>query len=209
MIMEERVKNPDGTILLSAGDMFQGTPVSNLFKGRSVVDVMNHLEFDAMAIGNHEFDWGIDSLKNFIANSRFPYLAANIRGARGRFLPGVKPYIIIEKKNLGVAIIGLTTPDVPILTKPGRLRNLTAGRPADVLPRLIRKVRDEGACIVIILSQLGLDADRDLALEIPGIDVIVGGHSHTALHMPVVAGNTIIVQAGSYGLYLGGFEAED
>ena len=203
MIQEERSKNPDGTLLLSAGDMFQGTPVSNLFKGRSVTDVMNYLKFDAMAIGNHEFDWGMDILQHLTASSRFPYLSANIKDERGRYLPGVKPYIIVERKNVKIAIIGVTTPQVPRITTPGRFKHMTVDSPEDILPLFIRKARDEGAVIIIVLSHLGLDADEALAQRIPGIHVIVGGHSHTPLENPVVVGNTIIVQAGAYGLYLG------
>ena len=203
MIQEERSRNPHGTLLLSAGDMFQGTPVSNLFKGRSVTDVMNYLKFDAMAIGNHEFDWGMDILRHLTASSKFPYLSANIRDEKGKYLPGVKPYIIIERKKVKIAIIGVTTPEVPHVTMPGRLKHITVDRPEDILPRFMKKVKDEGAIIIIVLSHLGLDADRDLALRVPGIDVIVGGHSHTALENPVMVGSTIIVQAGAYGLYLG------
>jgi len=102
-----------------------------------------------------------------------------------------------------IAIIGMTTPEVPRITTPGRFKHMTVDRPEDVLPRLTKKAKDEGAVIIIVLSHLGLDADKDLAQRIPGIHVIVGGHSHTALENPVVAGNTIIVQAGAYGLYLG------
>ena len=203
MIEEERSKNPAGILLLSSGDMFQGTPVSNLFKGRSVADVMNYLKFDAMAIGNHEFDWGMDVLGQLIASSRFPYLSANIKDERGRYLRGVKPYIIVERKKVKIAIIGMTTPEVPRITAPGRFKHMTVDRPEDILPRIIEKAKDEGAVIIIVLSHLGLDTDKDLAQRVAGIHVVVGGHSHTALENPVVTGNTIIVQAGAYGLYLG------
>ncbi|MGO9136477.1 MAG: bifunctional metallophosphatase/5'-nucleotidase [Syntrophales bacterium] len=203
MIEEERSKNPDGILLLSAGDMFQGTPVSNLFKGRSVTDVMNYLKFDAMAIGNHEFDWGMGALLHIVASSRFPYLSANIKDERGGYLPGVKPYIIVERKKVKIAIIGITTPEVPRITAPGRFKHMTVDRPEDILPGLIKKAKDEGAGIIIVLSHLGIDADKDVAQRIAGINVIVGGHSHTALENPVLVGNTIIVQAGAYGLYLG------
>ena len=203
MIQAERSKNPDGILLLSAGDTFQGTPVSNLFKGRSVTDVMNYLKFDAMAVGNHEFDWGMDVLQHLTASSRFPYLSANIKDERSRYLPGVKPYIIVERKNVKIAIMGITTPEVPRITTPDRFKHMTVDRPEDIIPRFIKQAKDEGAVIIIVLSHLGLDADKDLAQRISGIHVIVGGHSHTALENPAVVGNTIIVQAGAYGLYLG------
>jgi 2',3'-cyclic-nucleotide 2'-phosphodiesterase (5'-nucleotidase family) len=206
MVQEERSKNPEGTLLLSAGDMFQGTPVSNLFKGMPVIEVMNYLEFDAMAIGNHEFDWGMDAFRNLLASSRFPFLSANIKDKSGKYLPGVKPFIIVSKKNVKIAVIGVTTPEVMYSTKPGNIEGFRVYRPENILPELIRTVKEEGAHIIIVLSHLGLDADRELAQRVPGIHVIVGGHSHTAIKKPVIIGDTIILQAGHYGLYLGVFE---
>ena len=206
MVQGERSKNPEGTLLLSAGDMFQGTPVSNLFNGKPVIEVMNYLSFDAMAIGNHEFDWGMEAFQNLLASSRFPYLSANIKDRHGHYLPGVKPYIMVSRKNLRIAIIGVTTPEVMYSTKPGNIRGFKVYRPEDILPELITKAKGEGAHMVIVLSHLGLDADKELAQRVPGIHVIVGGHSHTAIKTPVIIGDTIILQAGHYGLYLGIFE---
>ena len=203
MIQEERSQNPDGTLLLSAGDMFQGTPISNLFNGQPVIDVMNFLKFDAMAIGNHEFDWGMDTFKRLVISSGFPYLSANIKDEHGRYLPGVKPYIIVTRKNIKIAIIGVTTPEVLFITKPGHLKRMIVYKPEDILPQLINKVRDEGAKVIIVLSHLGLDADQELVRRVSGINVVVGGHSHTALKTPIVIGDTIIVQAGYNGLFLG------
>lgn len=186
--------------------MFQGTPVSNLFKGMPVIGVMNYLGFDAMTIGNHEFDWGMDAFDNLHASSHFHYLSANIKDRHGHYLPGVKPYIMVDRKNLKIAIIGVTTPEVMYSTKPGNIEGFKVYRPEDILPELIKKVKEEGAHMIIVLSHLGLDADKELAQRVPGIHVIVGGHSHTAIKTPVVTGDTVIVQAGYYGLYLGVFE---
>ncbi|MCX5846947.1 MAG: bifunctional UDP-sugar hydrolase/5'-nucleotidase [Deltaproteobacteria bacterium] len=203
MIKEERSKNPEGTLLLSAGDMFQGTPVSNLFKGQPVIDVMNYLRFDAMAVGNHEFDWGMEAFKHFPAMSNFPYLSANIKDDLDQYLPGVKPYIIVTRKSVKIAIIGFTTPEVLYVTKPGDEKRVLVYKPEVILPHLIDKVKDEGAAIIIVLSHLGVNADKELARGVSGVHVIVGGHSHTPLATPIVVGDTIIVQAGCNGLYLG------
>lgn len=203
MIREERSQNPDGTLLLSAGDMFQGTPVSNIFKGQPVIEVMNYLKFDAMAIGNHEFDWGMDILEQLRASAGFPFLSANIQNHRGDYLTGVKPYIIVTRKNMKIAIIGLTTPEVLYVTRYSAGKRITVHRPEDILPRLIQEAKGKGAAVIIVLSHLGFDADKELAAKVSGIHVIVGGHSHTPLETPVVIGNTIIVQAGCNGLYLG------
>uniref|UniRef100_A0A7C3RN25 Bifunctional metallophosphatase/5'-nucleotidase n=1 Tax=Dictyoglomus thermophilum TaxID=14 RepID=A0A7C3RN25_DICTH len=202
MINEERAKNPEGTILLSAGDMFQGTPISNIFKGEPVIKIMNYLKFDAMTIGNHEFDWGQDTLQQWIKSSNFPFLAGNILKDE-TYLPNVKPYIIIERKGLKIAIIGLTTTETAYIVKPDYVKDLTFIEPEKVLPNLIREVKNQGANLIIVLSHLGYAADKALAEKVPGIDVIVGGHSHTVVTDPLIVRGTIIVQAGYNGIYLG------
>lgn len=202
LINEERSKNPDGTILLSAGDMFQGTPISNIFKGEPVIKMMNYLKFDAMTIGNHEFDWGQELLQTWIKNSNFPYLASNIL-KDGNYLPNVKPYVILERKGIKIAIIGLTTPETAYIVKPDYVKDLTFVEPDKVLPNLIKEVRDKGAQLIVVLSHLGYDADKKLAENVQGIDVIVGGHSHTVVTKPTIVRGTIIVQAGYNGIYLG------
>lgn len=203
MVERGRAANPDGALLLSAGDMFQGTPISNLFRGRSVIDVMNYLRFDAMTLGNHEFDWGREVLRGIISSAAFPVLSANIFEQGGRPFDGARPYVIVGRKNVSVAVIGLTTPETALTSRPGNLAGLDVAPPAEVLPGVIEEVRARGAVLVIVLSHLGLDADIELAREVRGIDVIVGGHSHTAVTDPVNVSGTVIVQAGSYGVYLG------
>jgi 5'-nucleotidase / UDP-sugar diphosphatase len=208
IIAQERSKNPEGTLLLAAGDMFQGTPISNVFRGRSVIEIMNALKFDAMALGNHEFDWGRDALKGLRLAAGFPFLAANIVTADGKLLAGMKPYILLTRQGVRVAVIGVTTPETAYTSNPATVSDLTFLDPVQVLPPLIEKVRSEGAHLVVLLSHLGLDADEQLAGQIAGIDVIVGGHSHTAVTTPVRINNTIIVQAKCYGVYLGVLEIQ-
>ncbi|MBN2687765.1 MAG: bifunctional metallophosphatase/5'-nucleotidase [Deltaproteobacteria bacterium] len=203
MIDEERERNPLGTILLSAGDMSQGTPISNLFHGKPVIEIMNNLRFDAMTIGNHEFDWTLDVLEQMIGWAYFPFLSSNILTKQGTFIPGVRPYIMVERKGLKIAVIGVTTVETAYTTKPGNVKGLTFLDPSTVLPPLMKEVRDKGARIIVVLSHLGLNADKELASKVPGIDVIVGGHSHTAVTDPVIVNETIIVQAGCYDAYLG------
>jgi len=203
MVERERAANPDGTILLSAGDMFQGTPVSNLFHGKPVIEIMNYMRYDAMALGNHEFDWGQDVLHSIISSASFPVISANVFGRGGMHIRGVKPYVILKKKNVRIAVIGITTPETFYTTKHGNLKGLRFAPPEQVLPTLIRRVRSQGASMVIALTHDGLDSDRELARNVRGIDVIVGGHSHTAVRDPVIESGTVIVQAGSNGIYLG------
>ncbi|MEN2983910.1 MAG: bifunctional UDP-sugar hydrolase/5'-nucleotidase [Dictyoglomaceae bacterium] len=206
LIKEERAKNPEGTILLSAGDMFQGTPQSNIFRGEPVVEIMNLLNFDAMAVGNHEFDWGQETLKKLVSLSKFPYLSANILDKNGNYPSYLKPYVILERKGLKIAVIGLITPETAYITKPDYVQNLIFKDPVEVLPKIIDEVRNKGANLVIVLSHLGFDEDKRLAEKVSGIDVIVGGHSHTVVTNPVVVRGVIITQAGYNGIYLGVLE---
>ena len=208
MISDERAENPGGTLLLSAGDMFQGTPISDLFHGKPVIELMNDMKFDAMTLGNHEFDWGLDALKDLKTIARFPFLSANIVSRNSGVPSWVKPYILVERQGLKIAIIGVTTPETNALTKPGRIGSYRFSDPEKVLPEKIRAVRKEGARFVILLSHLGLEADMDLARIVGGIHVIVGGHSHTAVRTPVLVGDTIIVQAGCCGHYLGALKLQ-
>lgn len=206
MIAAERARNPRGVILLAAGDMFQGTPVSNLFFGKPVLEIMNELRFDAMVLGNHEFDWGRDVLTGNLQNATFPFLSANITDDNGRLLPGVRPYVIIERKGVKVALIGITTPETAYTTRMENVKGLTFIAPREAVPRLIKEVKQKGARLVVLLTHLGLDEDRKLAAAVPGIDVIVGGHTHTVVADPIMVGRTVIVQAGYNGLYLGVLE---
>ena len=203
MIQAEREKNPDGTLVLSAGDMFQGTPISNVFKGEPVIAVMNAMHFDAMAIGNHEFDWGPDALQNLQQRARFPFLSANLLDGQGGPPAGITPLTIMERKGLKIGVIGLTTAEVAYTTKPEYVRDLTVRRPEDVLPAQIQEARRRGARLIVVLSHSGLDEDKALAQAVDGIDVIVGGHSHTAVTSALLVGSTLVAQAGSYGFYLG------
>lgn len=203
MIQDERDRNPEGCVLLAAGDMFQGTPISNVFHGKPVIELMNYLKFDAMSIGNHEFDWGMRALENLQGAADFPFLCANVRDRRGECVQGARPYVVLKRGGLKIAVIGLSTPETKYTTKPANVAELDFLEPEKVLPGLIAEARKGGAKLVFVLSHLGMPEDMALAGRVPGIDVIVGGHTHTAANDPVRVGKTIIVQAGYYGLYLG------
>lgn len=208
MVLREKSADPAGSILLSAGDMFQGTPISNVFRGKPVTEIMNYLGFDAMALGNHEFDWGWSELQKNQAQARFPYLAANLVHKDGSAPRGIKKFIGLERKGIKIAVIGIITPETTFSTNPKNVRNYTFQQPETVLPGLISEIRNSGAKLVIVLSHCGLDRDRAIAERVPGIDIIVGGHSHTAVTPPFIAGKTIIVQAGSWGKYVGVLDLE-
>lgn len=192
-----RLRKEAPTLFLAAGDMLQGNPWANLFQGRSVVEVMNQMGFSAMVLGNHEFDFGLEVLKERMKEARFPILGANVQG-----IPEVKPYIVEEIAGLRLAVIGLVTEETPITTHPNNVQGLTFSPPVDRCRELLREIGGQ-ADVIIVLSHLGLPADLRLAEAVEGIQVIVGGHSHTRIEKPMTNKETLIVQAWEHGKVLG------
>ena len=185
------------SLLFSAGDMIQGNNWANLSQGESVIELMNEMGFDAMVLGNHEFDFGQDVLRKRISEAKFPVLGANVEG-----LGNLKPYVIKNLEGVKVGIIGVVTEDVPISTHPRNVAGLKFMSPIDTVEKYIAEVRNK-ADLTVILSHIGYPVDRILAERVKGADVIVGGHSHTKIENPVKVGNTIIVQAWEHGKALG------
>lgn len=202
-IKAARAKNAQGTLVLDAGDIWQGTFVSNQTQGAVMIEAMNLAGYDAAAVGNHDFDFGQEVLRARLAQAAFPFLAANIVEQVGGQRPSwVQPYIIKTVNGVRVGIIGLANPGTAYIVKPANVLGLRFLPGSDAVGKYLPQVRIE-ADIVIVLSHQGVEDDHKLARALPGIDIIVGGHSHTLLRAPEVEGQTIIVQAGSNGKYLG------
>lgn len=194
-VEELRAEKP--TLLVAAGDMIQGNNWANLFQGKSSVEAMNVMKFDAMVVGNHEFDFGQAVLKKRIDDANFPFLGANVAG-----LSQLKPYIIKNLDGLSIAVIGVVTLDTPTTTHPKNVSGLQFSSPADTVEKYVHELRGKND-IIIVLSHIGFRADMDLAKKVEGIDVIVGGHSHTKVSKPAVVGKTYILQAFEHGKVLG------
>ena len=193
----DRLRNGRPTLLLAAGDMIQGNNWANLFQGKSSLELMNAMRFDAMVLGNHEFDYGQQVLQQRLKEARFPVLGANVRG-----LPLLKPYVIKVLQGVRVAIIGVVTADTPTSTHPRNVAGLKFSPPDAAVARCLKELRGQ-ADLVVVLSHIGYSEDRALAQKVPGIDVIIGGHSHTRLEAPVVVNHTIIGQAWEHAKALG------
>lgn len=191
-LRSEWSKNPHGTIFLSAGDMFQGSPDSNLLYGKTVVEVLNALRLDAMTLGNHEFDWGLDKLHDRVGESAFPYVSANVRekDAQGR-MNFVAPYVMLERCGLKIAVIGIVTPETAYTTGPKIVAPFEFRDPVAVVKELLPAVRRQGAELVVVLSHLASYQDKesgqvtgdaaDLARAATGVDAVVSGHSHQSV----------------------------
>jgi len=191
-------------LVLDAGDWWQGTPEGNLTKGAAVADVFNAIGYDAIVIGNHEYDTGAEDLRALIAKMKMPVLSANTYGGDGKIVPWVQPWIVKEVAGVKIGIFGLTTSNMPRLAFPKNIRGLDFRREVGVARDAVKALKKKGATVIIAVTHMGLEGenqkfegDQTLAREVPGIDLIVGGHSHTFLSRPIRGENgTLIVQAG-------------
>ncbi len=194
-------------ILLDAGDIFQGTPEGDLTNGEVVVKIMNELGYDAMSVGNHEFDKGQKQLKKLIEMSNFSVLGANVIDKRTRqIVKWLEPYYIKEIFGIKIGVLGLTTAAMPYITMPEVRRGLEFQSETDVAKKYLPELKQK-ADVIVALTHIGLSKDSEddvfLAENTDGIDIIIGGHTHSFLEKPIMVKNTMIVQAGCYGKCVG------
>jgi 5'-nucleotidase len=193
-------------LLLDGGDTFLGTLFFTHHEGLAEAAVQRAWGVQAFALGNHEFDKGPAVLARYIAAAEFPVLSANLDATAEPELAGrVRPTASFRNGAARIVVVGLTTPETPGVSSPGP--NLRFTDPAEATERAVWEARREGPATVVLLSHLGLPADRRLAAQVPGVDVILGGHSHTLVAPPVLVNGpereVVIVQAGAHGRWLG------
>jgi len=190
-------------ILLDAGDMFHGTLEDYLTLGQATISAMNAAGYNAAAIGNHEFDYGIDVTRSVVKSASFPMISANLRNkTTGQSWDKVTPYVIINAGGVRIGILGLASLETISLHWPSEIEDVSVLDPISTAKLLIPELRQQ-VDVVVVLSHLGYKLDKELAAAIPGIDFIVGGHSHTTLDKWEWVGDTLITQAGAFARYLG------
>ncbi|MBU2359757.1 MAG: 5'-nucleotidase/apyrase family protein [Alphaproteobacteria bacterium] len=200
----------ENSILVDGGDQFQGTLFYTQYKGTMTAEFMNKLGYDAMTVGNHEFDDGPEVLGAFVDAVNFPILMSNADLSGEALLADkIVKSTIIEKKGEKIGLIGLTPVDTDELSSSGP--NVIFTQPAEAVQGEVDKLTAEGVNKIIVLSHSGYQVDQDVAANTTGVDVIVGGHDNTLLgdmegakgKYPTMVGDTAIVQAYAYGKYLG------
>ena len=197
------------TLLVDAGDLFQGSAASNLSYGAPVVALYNVLGYAATAIGNHEFDWGIDTLRARMRQARFAILAANVRDLNGRPPSWARDDTILDRGHLRIGIIGVIGPETYHSIMRARVRGLRFADPAPIIDSLARSLRARGVDAVIVLAHSGAFCDDggrtachgdviDLASRLTEpVNALVSGHTHTLVDTR--AGRVPVVQARSSG----------
>lgn len=201
----------NNAILVDGGDQFQGTLFYTYYKGAMSAEFMNKLGYDAMTVGNHEFDDGPEVLKGFVETVDFPILMSNADISGEPLLKDIiQKSVVIEKGGEKLGLIGLTPHDTDELASPGP--NVIFTDPVGAVQAEVDKLTEAGVTKIIVLSHSGYGVDKEIAAGTTGVDVIVGGHSNTYLSnasddaegpYPTMVGKTAIVSAYAYGKFLG------
>lgn len=186
----------DSTIILSGGDNWTGPAISTWFQGQSMVEVMNAMGYAASTIGNHEFDFGLDVLKQRISKANFPYVSANVRYKRDNSTPtdlGIQPYVVVDKKSLLVGITGLTTYDATTTANPAYTKDFTFMNYEAALREVVPQMRAAGAEIILVAAHVCPEELVQLADAIRDLDIAFLGAGHCELPYSKLEGNTVIV----------------
>ena len=214
MIKEERKRNP-GLLLFDSGDFSQGSPYYTLYKGDVEIGLMNQMGYDAVTIGNHEFDFGLDNMARLFRQAKFPIVCSNY-DFTGTELDGlVKPYITLRRQGVKIGVFALAPdPEGLVFAKNyGAIRYLD---PADVAQQMADRLRKVEKCdVVICISHLGWEvtdySDNRMIERTSGIDLVLGGHSHTYIEKLEYVNNrdgrpVAVDQNGKHAIYVGRLE---
>lgn len=214
-LVEEVRQAHENVLLLDSGDIFQGTPYFNLFGGEVEFRSMSEMRYDASTLGNHDFDNGVEGLVAMLPHATFPFVSANydVSGAPRALREQVTPYLIRQLGPIRVGIFGLGIA-FDRLVLPSLHVGVTYLDPIPVAREMVQELRRQGCHLVVCLSHLGHDypedrvSDTRVAAAVPGLDLILGGHTHTFLEEPVAVPHdherpTLIHQVGFAGIWLG------
>ncbi len=204
------------TLLLNAGDNFQGSLFFTTYNGAAEAEFLNLMKFDAMTVGNHEFDEGEDGLTTFLDKVTFPVISSNVLpGFKSKLKDRIKPSIVLDVGGQKIGVVGAVTNDTAEISAPGD--EVLIGLDVDTITTAVQELKAQGINKIIALTHVGYPRDLAVIAKIPDVDVVVGGHSHSLLSntdekaegpYPTMVDNpggykVPVVQAGSYSKYLG------
>jgi 2',3'-cyclic-nucleotide 2'-phosphodiesterase (5'-nucleotidase family) len=206
--LKERRAALDGRgLLLDAGDAISSGNITYKPGGEPILDLMSDAGYDAMTVGNREFHFSQAGFCAKVSRARFPVLCANVRAKGEETKLPVVPTIEREVGGARVTVFGLTVPMITERMLSRKVSSYVFDDPLKTAESLVPTLR-HGCDLLVCLSHIGLAKDRELAERVPGIDLIIGGHTHALLETGERIGNTFVVQAGWWGHYLGTITAE-
>ena len=191
-------------ILLNAGDLVQGTPVSTIFHGLPVYELANLFGFDAATLGNHDFDYGWLQTRKFMDTAKYPVVSANIAGAGDRLFAS-RPYVILAVNKLRVAVLGALTDDMKTLSTPKLMQDWHTLPVVATVRKYAAELKAQSDLIVLLAHITGREEDEFLR-SAPEIPVIISGHLHDGLPRETVRDGRILVRVKGYGEELGRLE---
>lgn len=205
-LQQFRKENPD-VLLFDCGDISQGTPYYNMFKGEVEVTLMNEMGYDAMTIGNHEFDFGLDNMARLFKLAKFPVVCANYDLDATVLKDIVKPYVILDRFGLKIGVFGLGAKPEGLI-QANKCEGVIYKDPIAVSNDIAAQLKEEGCDVIVCLSHLGIQMDEKLVANTRNIDVILGGHSHTFMESPknylnIDGKNVPVMHTGKNGIYVG------
>ena len=212
LIKEIRAQESN-VLLLDAGDIFQGTPYFNLFEGELEFKLMSQMAYDAATLGNHDFDNGISGLEKQLPHAQFPFVIANYDFQGTSLMGRFAPYKIFQKDGIRVGVFGLGI-ELQGLVNEKLFGSTKYLDPVGIATEMVQELKDQDCHLIICLSHLGYRYRNDkisdtlLASQVSGIDLIIGGHTHTFLEQPITVTNgqghsTMVNQVGFAGINLG------
>ncbi len=186
----EKAKNPEGTIIITVGDSYQGSAMSNLLYGEPVSAVFKEIGIELSAVGNHEFDWGIDRITQWAEDGGLTFVSANIYDKRtNQPVEWAKPYVILDKTGVKVGFIGLATPETAYKALKANVENYDFKDPVATLADWVPKVKAAGADLIIALTHLGAFQDKEGKItgeaadlfQVEGVDAVISAHTHQSV----------------------------
>lgn len=181
--LDEFRKEHKNVLLFDCGDISQGTPYYNMFQGEVEIKLMNVMKYDAMTIGNHEFDFDVDNMARIFKMADFPVVCANYNLEATELKEIVKPYVILERFGLKIGVFGLGAKPEGLI-QANKCEGVVYEDPIRVSNEVAALLKGKGCDLVVCLSHLGIQKDKDLVAKTRNIDVILGGHSHTFMKGP-------------------------
>ncbi len=211
--IEQVRKENKNVLLFDAGDFLQGTPYFNLFKGKVETEAMNMMRYDAVTLGNHEFDYGLEALEKVVRRAKFPIISSNYDFSGTPLNNLIKPYLIFKKDGVKIGVIAINIQPKGLIAS-GNYDGMKFLQPERVANELALKLKTTDRCdMVICLSHLGYTADKRLVEQTRNIDIIIGGHSHTNMKTPDMLKNidnkdVMVFQTAGRGIYVGRIDVE-
>ena len=211
--IEQVRKENKNVLLFDAGDFLQGTPYFNLFKGEVETEAMNMMRYDAVTLGNHEFDYGLEALEKVVRRAKFPIISSNYDFSGTPLNNLIKPYLIFKKDGVKIGVIAINIQPKGLIAS-GNYDGMKFLQPERVANELALKLKTTDRCdMVICLSHLGYTADKRLVEQTRNIDIIIGGHSHTNMKTPDLLKNidnkdVMVFQTAGRGIYVGRIDVE-